>query len=491
MRFLIDGVEVEAAVELDDTIDEIKTKLGVGPVYLYAQKKVVTSLFRDTMSKEVVAALLANSGVVAELKPHDDEVFLELDGEQIAWISLGQAGLPGETGGTPKNLPLLHYLPLVNDAVYGSTETPPAYNRRFKFTPRETVLRDVNVVSGSEIVWVRAKTAWVKSPAPLAELFRTLHADADTPVLRFQGMRRCVPGAVLPPPAENALVVAFNGGWAAFSEGSCEVECGVPQRDAVECEEALAEWVNPFLEKMGSPPFRLESVDMTLAVRFPFQLVRGAIPAALEAIFAEPLAFRRTGFAVEVRAAEFLVTGIDHVGHLPFVEGYLRMLAVSWRGAPIELESDDEIEVPKEKPVVAVKPPMDAEYSYFAATSALLRESLQPADRAEIHRILAGHRKVGRVLEVVERVLGPKLEVVEMPVSFGYKCGKRPRMLVPKTNLTTGRPNYYIERLAEELVNDAKVRAFLLAERVRVGGVEYEVTPPEVLVQEFRVSRVI
>jgi hypothetical protein len=63
--------------------------------------------------------------------------------------------------------------------------------------------------------------------------------------------------------------------------------------------------------------------------------------------------------------------------------------------------------------------------------------------------------------------------------------------LVPKTNLTTGRPNHYTERLAEELVNDAKVRAFLLAERVRVGGVEYEVTPPEVLVQEFQVSRVL
>jgi hypothetical protein len=505
MRFIVDGAEIPADVQLDDTLDEIKTKLGVGPVYLYAQKKVnVTSreLFSEPMLRVHAAAILANLNVGRPLKgSYDFEDFKELglDGVHEAWIPLGQdqpAGFavrPGssETWGTAENRPLVDYLPLVRDVVYGTTETPPAYIRRFQTTPRPNVLRDVPFVSGSEItsLWVKVRRL-SNEPTRLAKVFQSLHACPDVPSIRFDSMRRSIPADFFDlNSAAHELALCFSDMGVLFeADGSYEVHGKALQV------ENLADRINPWIDKINAlggdyKPFEFDQVILSFSLHFPFQLVAGPIPEPLQAIFTEPLAFRRNAFVIEVKEAGFSVSGIDHLDHLPLLEGYLRMLAAAWRGAPLELDSDDEIEIPaKTIPERRENLENDLAERYFKAVCALFRKSLQPKDREDIRGILVeGPRKVGRVLEVVTRVLGPKIEVVDMPASFGFRT-KRARMLVPKTHFTTGKPTHFLDRMADDLVHDADLRAFLLGRCVVVRGLEHEVDDGEVLEQEFRVS---
>ena len=187
MRFIINGkqVEPECPVYPDDTIAAIHAKLNVGPVYLYAKKRVrlttreLYAMFdAPVISRNDVAAMLGNlrflnkptytyndlvemnvddrllsefqfpvakndlRGILTSLQvsrdlpldgyTYNDLLELDLDGTYDSYISLGQKTppdapvKPGDYDGageavSEKNRVLLEYLPLLNDTIYGTT----------------------------------------------------------------------------------------------------------------------------------------------------------------------------------------------------------------------------------------------------------------------------------------------------------------------------------------------------------------------------------
>jgi hypothetical protein len=256
MRFVIDQVDTVLAVRDDDTIDEIKEKIG-RPVYLYAKKRVhmtardIYNLFGRPLSAAELRTVFSNLNISKEVASSaytlHDLVELDLGCRHVAWVPLGQSMPPsvpvvpceGDVTPRPEDACLLDYMPIVDDVVYGVTDAP-AYTLPTRATRRDITdvlhhsckfLELSSLTEGLHSIHLSLKSG-SNVPMPLDHLFRLLHASKDVPLIG-RGDRYRAHVSKKGPRTFNGLTCWFDtGGWLTatlYHDGHVEVIFQCPE----------------------------------------------------------------------------------------------------------------------------------------------------------------------------------------------------------------------------------------------------------------------
>jgi hypothetical protein len=283
MKFVIDRVDTVLAVRVDDTIDEIKEKIG-RPVYLYAKKRVhmtardIFNLFGRPLSGDELRTVFLNLNISKEVTNSvytlHDLVELDLGYRHDAWVALGQSMdatvsvVPrhGDVKPRAESALLLDYMPIIDDVVYGVTDAP-AYT-----LPLTHAKRDITEIlhHSSKLLELSEVTEGLHSihlllrsisnvNVPLDHLFKVIHATKDVPLIgRGNRYRVHVSKKGSVPPSFNGLTCWFDaGGWLTatfYRDGHVEVLFQCPDTVMVPLDSlaAILRPVNRFIRHLNN-----------------------------------------------------------------------------------------------------------------------------------------------------------------------------------------------------------------------------------------------
>jgi hypothetical protein len=284
MRLVLGPTEFE--VSADQSIREIKVRF---PLYLYAKKKQwvtsaaimggTSSISRQDLQAELASLNLAIT-LSASTYTFDDVLSLNLDGEYEKWVALGQSLPPHvsanprfyhETGGRAEpdlDRLLLDYLPLVDDAIYGSAPTQSVYLTAADAGPTHRALPPLKAHLQLVKTVKFALPSKCNHPVLLARAFQTLHATDQVPVLRLNAaeplyrVHERVEFQTVLPPKDGTLTAVWRNGLLCnfFEDGRVEITYTPSEPRTLErCNHRLQTRLNPFISllnrtlEMGTP----------------------------------------------------------------------------------------------------------------------------------------------------------------------------------------------------------------------------------------------
>jgi hypothetical protein len=216
MKVIVNGVMKEVSVEPHDSVESFRLRISNDPIYVFAKQKRYVSSRQIYHSPSVKTTLLNMNIRAKEPGSYYELLEMELDGEREVWVALG-VQLPRDvpvhptyfqgTRSTAKKMNgmMSDYMPLEVVYAYTASRLP----------------SDVYFPS-DEVDIEKRPEGFVPSRANhdvhLSELFKTVHATKETPIVAYKETRRVYGEATMREYPHEGMTFDFGDATVTFHE---------------------------------------------------------------------------------------------------------------------------------------------------------------------------------------------------------------------------------------------------------------------------------